>query len=137
MIVGIIWTLIGAILLGFYNGLLLQDDKTQENDPLNTSIEDKWHIVGAILFIYLAATGWNMYGIVYVPFILSSFWLIYAGIVHKIALKKGVFYVGTKAFTDRFLRKISSKNPELVSAILKLIAFIGSLILLLSCANSD
>lgn len=131
MIAAIIWTLIGAILLGFYNGLLLQDDKMPESDPLNTSVEDKWHIIGAILFIYLAATGWNMYGIVYVPFILSSFWLVFAGIVHKIALKKGVFYVGTQAFTDKIIRKISNKKPELVSAILKSTAFIGSLILLL------
>jgi hypothetical protein len=37
--IGIIWVLIGVILLGFYNGLLLADDKLPELDPKNKSLE--------------------------------------------------------------------------------------------------
>ena len=127
----IFWGFIGVILLGLYNGLLLLDDKTSESDPLNTSIETRWHIVGAMIFIYISCTAWLVWGIEYVPFILSLFWSLYAGIVHKIGLKKPFFYVGLTAKTDKILRKFFPKNPELGSGILKILILILSLIFML------
>lgn len=125
-----IWILVGVVLLGFYSGLLLLDDKTPENDPSNKEIERDWHFVGAAIFCYLAITAWIAWGVGYAPLTLSSFWLIYAGIVHKVGLKKPFFFVGTTAKTDILLRKIFKKNPETGSAILKILVFILSGILL-------
>lgn len=129
MIILIILNLV--ISLGLYNGFLLLDDKTDENNPINKSLEKKWHFVGAYLFLSLSMTiyfftkEWT-----YILFVLSSFWLIFGGIVHKIGLNKPFFYVGTTASTDRLLRYISPKNPEKLSFILKLLTFIFSIILL-------
>jgi hypothetical protein len=128
--IGIIWTLIGVVLLGFYNGLLLADDKLPESDPKNRDIEDGWHTVGAAIFIYLAITAWIMFGWKYIPFTLACFWSLFAGVVHRVGLDKSFFFVGTTATTDKLLRKISSKKPELVSAILKLSVIIASIVLL-------
>lgn len=128
---GIIWILIGVVLMGLYNGLLLLDNKTPENDPNNKDIKDAWHSVGAAIFIYLSTTAWFVWDIAYVPFALSSFWLLFAGIVHKIGLKKPFFYVGTTAKTDILLRKLFPKNPELGSAILKSTLLVMSLIILI------
>lgn len=129
-IIGIVWVLIGVILLGLYNGLLLADDKTPESDPKNRDIEDGWHTIGAAIFIYLAITAWIMFGWKYIPFVLACFWSLFAGIVHRVGLDKSFFFVGTTAKTDKLLRKISSKKPQLVAAILKLSVLIGSVVLL-------
>ena len=129
--IGLIWSLIGVILLGFYNGLLLLDDKTSENDPSNKEIEEEWHIVGAAIFCYIAITAWMIWGIEYVPFVLSSFWTIFAGIVHVIGLKKQFFFVGTTAKTDILIRRVFPKNPEIGSAILKCLSMILSILLLI------
>ena len=128
--IGIFWILFGVIALGFYNGLLLLDDKTPENDPKNKEIEDKWHIVGAIIFLYISATAWYFWGLSYVPFALSCFWSLFAGIVHRVGLNKPFFFVGTTAKTDILLRKLFPKNPETGSAILKCSVLILSLIIL-------
>ena len=128
--IGTIWTLIGAILLGFYNGLLLLDDKISESDPRNSKIEDEWHATGTAIFIYLAVTSGIFYGWEYIPFTLACFWSIFAGIVHKIGLDRPFFFVGTTAKTDKLLRKIAPKKPELVSTILKLGLLTGSIILI-------
>jgi hypothetical protein len=125
---GIFWILIGVILLGFYNAQLLLDDKTPEDDPKNKNIEDSWHFIGACIFIYLAITAWYIWGIEYVPFVLSSFWVIFAAIVHKIALNKPPFFVGTTAKTDKLIRRFFPKNPEKGSMIVKVMALILSVL---------
>ena len=130
---GIIWILLGVVLLGFYNGLLLLDDKTPEDDPKNKEIQNKWHFVGASIFLYLGATAWYVWGIQYIPFTLASFWMIFGGIVHRIGLNKPFFYVGTTAKTDILLRKVFSKDPELGSEILKTIAMVLSIALIIIC----
>lgn len=129
-ILAIIWVLIGVSLLGFYNALLLLDDKTPEEDPKNKKIENKWHGVGAALFIFLSITAWYNWGYEYAPLMLSSFWCLFGGIVHKVGLRKPFFFVGTTAKTDKLIREIFKKNPETGSAILKIGVMILSLILL-------
>ena len=128
--IGIIWILVGAILLGFYNGLLLLDDKLPESDPRNKDIEEGWHAIGAAIFLYLAITAWILYGWKYVPFTLSCFWCIFAGIVHKVGLNRPFFFVGTTAKTDQLLRKLSPKKSELASGILKIGMLLASIILI-------
>jgi hypothetical protein len=128
--IGIIWTLLAVILVGLYNGLLLADDKLPESDPTNPSLEKKWHFVGAALFCFLAGTAWWFWGIRYVPFVLSAFWVLFGGIVHIVGLRRPFFFVGTTALTDRILRKVSAKSPETVSAILKSLALIGSIFII-------
>lgn len=127
-ILAILWVLIGVILLGVYNGLLLLDDRTPEDDPKNEKIQTQWHFVGATLFIFLSLTAWYYWGVKYSPLMLSSFWCLFAGIVHKVGLKKSFFFVGTTAKTDKFIRKIFKKNPERGSSILKIGAMILSFI---------
>lgn len=126
-----IWILIGVALLGVYNGLLILDDRTPENDSSNKEIEKGWHFIGAGIFLYLAVTACKMWGWPYIPLTLSLFWSLFAGLVHIIGLKKGFFFVGTTAKTDILLRKIFKKNPEVGSAILKALAVILSAILIL------
>lgn len=122
----IVWILIGVILLGGYNGLLLLDDKTPESDPTNKDIELKWHAIGAAIFCYIACTAWWIWSIKYVPFVLSSFWLIFGGIVHIVGLNKPFFFVGTTAKTDILIRKVFPNNPENGSTIVKILAFVIS-----------
>jgi hypothetical protein len=129
MIILIILNLV--VSLGFYNAYLLLDDKTDENNPINKSLEKKWHFIGAYLFLSLSGTiyfftrEWK-----YIPFVLSSFWLIFGGIVHVVGLNKPFFYVGTTAFTDKLLRYISAKNPDITSAIIKLALLISSILII-------
>lgn len=131
MLFPIIWILIGVILLGIYNGFLLKDDKTPEDDPKNKEIETEWHVVGAIIFCYITATACLFWGIQYVLFSLSLFWTLYAGLVHMIGLKKPFFYVGTTASTDKLIRSIFPKKPELGSALTKTIVLLLSILLIL------
>lgn len=131
MIIAIFWILTGCTLLGFYNALLLKDDKMPEDDPRNKQTETNWHYVGAALFLYLSLTAWVAWGIEYVFFSLSCFWTLFAGIVHKVGLNKPFFYVGTTAKTDRLLRQLFPQNPEKGSAILKLGTLIASLIFII------
>lgn len=127
----IIWVLLGVCLLGFYNGLLLKDDKTPEESEENKKLENQWHLVGALVFIYLGITTYMMWGWEYIPLTLSSFWLIFGGIVHKIGLNKPFFFVGTSAKTDRLLRRFFPTNTEKKSAILKSVCFILSVLLII------
>ncbi len=125
---GIIWILTGVVLLGFYNGQLLLDDKTPEDDPKNKDIEKSWHFLGACIFLYLTITAWYVWGWEYIPFALSSFWTIFAAIVHKVGLNKPPFFVGTTAKTDKLIRRFFPENPEKGSAILKITTLILSLL---------
>lgn len=130
MIIGAtLWILLGVTILGLYNGLMLLDDKTDENSERNPQIEQDWHIVGAALFLYLAFTFWYAIGIQYSLLAISSFWILFAGIVHKVGLNKPFFFVGTTAKSDRLLRKWFPKNPETASAILKISLFIVTLVI--------
>lgn len=119
------------ILLGLYNALLLKDDKTPEDSPLNKQTEKMWHLIGATLFSYIAIVSWYYFNWKFALFTLSGFWLIFGSIVHKIGLNKPIFFVGITASTDKLLRKIYPKNPELLSGILKISLFILSLLLIL------
>jgi hypothetical protein len=128
--INIIWILIGVIIIAFYNALLVLDDKTLNSDTNNIKIKKMWHTVGAVLFLYVAATAWIISGFKYVPFVLSSFWLLFGGIVHVVGLKKPFFFVGTTAQTDIILRKVFSKNPELGSIIVKSLLLLSSVFLI-------
>lgn len=124
-----IWIIISVILLGFYNGYLLLDDKTTEQTPLDKSIERKWHFVGSLIFLYIGFLSYKFLGWKYIPFSLASFWIIFAGIVHIIGMKKSFFYVGTFSLTDRISRRIFPKNTELITGIIKTIIWISSILL--------
>jgi len=128
--IGIIWILIGVVLLGYYNALLLLDNLTLDSDPANGSIKNKWHFIGACIFLYLSATTAWIWGIKYVPFSLSCFWAVFAGIVHMVGLNRPFFYVGTTAKTDILLRKWFPNNPQIGSAIMKIGAIVISLLLI-------
>ncbi len=130
MILAIAWVLIGTILLGAYNAFLIKDGRLPIGDADKPLIEDDWHYIGAGLILYLAATAYVVWGIQYVPFVLSSFWAIFAGIVHTIALKKPFFFVGTTAKTDKLLQKWFPNNAEKASAILKISMLVVSIILI-------
>ncbi len=128
---GIIWTLIAVILLGFYNGLLLLDDKKLESDPANKGIETKWHMVGAAIFLFISFTAWYVWGWQYIAFGLASFWCIFGGIVHRVGLNKPFFFVGTTAKTDLMIRKFFPKKPELGSAIAKIGILVLSVLIII------
>lgn len=130
-LVAISWVLLGVILMGFYNALLLVDNKTNENDPKNIEIKNQWHFVGGAIFIYLSLSSWIFFGWEYVLFSLASFWLIFAGIVHDTGLEKPFFYVGTTAKTDRLIRYFFPRKPELASAILKIVFMIISILIII------
>jgi hypothetical protein len=126
------WFLLGVVLLGFYNALLIKDDKTPENSPDNTKIEKDWHRIGASLFAYLTITFWiHSYDFRFVLFGVSAFWFLFAGIVHMVGLKKDFFYVGETAYTDKLFRKVFPNNPILASKILKTALFVVSALLFL------
>lgn len=129
--IGIFWILIGVILLGFYNGLLLLDDKTPEDDPKNIKIQKGWHLIGGLVFLYLGLTAWYVWNWTYVPFTIASFWMIFATIVHKIGLNKPAFFVGTTAETDKLIRKLFPENPERGALILKSSALILSILVII------
>jgi hypothetical protein len=132
MVIGaVLWVLLGVTILGLYNGLMLLDDKTDENSEKNSQLETDWHIVGAALFLYLALTFWYTIGIQYALLAISGFWILFAGIVHKVGLNKPFFFVGTTAKTDKLLRKWFPKNPYKASAILKISLFIATLIIII------
>ncbi len=128
--IGIVWVIIGSVLFGFYNAYLLLDDKTQENSPKNKELEDSWHMLGAAIFSYLSATAWMMFGVEYAPLCLCCFWVIYASIVHKVALKQSFFYVGTSAATDKLFRKVFPKNTETWSGVVKVTCLVASFLII-------
>lgn len=128
-----------SVSLGLYNGFLVADDKTDEADPRNSYLEKMWHLLGATVFCMLAFMAQTLhcyieYGSYYLDkgwpialFTLSCFWLLFAGLVHRIGLNKPFFYVGEKAVTDRLIRKIASwvnRGEEETSALMK-ISFFG------------
>lgn len=130
MVIGaVLWILLGVTILGLYNGLMLLDDKTDENSDKNSQIESDWHIVGAALFLYLAFTFWYAIGIQYALLAIAAFWILFAGIVHRVGLHKPFFFVGTTAKSDKLLRKWFPNNPERASAVLKLLVFAAALVL--------
>ena len=129
--IGILWILVGVVLLGLYNGLLLLDDKTPEDDPNNVKIQKDWHLVGGLVFSYLALTAWYIWDWTYIPFTIASFWLIFAAIVHKVGLNKPAFFVGTTAETDKLIRKLFPENPERGALILKSSALILSILVII------
>lgn len=129
--IGILWILVGVTLLGLYNGLLLLDDKTPEDDPKNTKIQKDWHLVGGLVFSYLALTAWYIWDWTYILFTIASFWLIFAAIVHKVGLNKPPFFVGTTAETDKLIRKLFPENPERGALIVKSTALILSILIII------
>ncbi len=139
----ILLTILFVIGIALYNAYLILDNRTPDDDPKNAYYQKMWHIFGACIFCLLAFTfqysqsillnghyvitsGWQVSA-----FVLSSFWLIFAGIVHFFALNKPIFYVGTTALTDRMIRsaaKFFKMEEEKMCAILKCSAFILSMI---------
>lgn len=135
--------LLAPILMGAYCTLLILDDRTPEDDTVaNRRLEFLWHLVGGVIFAYFAYLYASKYGWHTIAYTLANFWLIFAGIVHKWALRKPVFYVGTVAVTDRAIRRvhgitvslmdrikfIGQKRPsvETVCAVLKIAAYFAA-----------
>jgi hypothetical protein len=81
--------------------------------------------------MYISCTAAFIWGLKYIPFALSCFWGIFAGIVHIVGLNKSFFFVGTTAKTDILIRKIFPKNPEIGSAILKCLSMVISILLII------
>jgi hypothetical protein len=125
----ILWILIGVVLLALYNSYLLLDNKT--GTPENLKIKDRWHFIGATLFLYISLSASYFFGLKYLLFSLSLFYIIFAGIVHKVALNKPFFFVGTTAKTDILFRRLFPHNTELMSMIIKSSILIISMLLLL------
>jgi hypothetical protein len=126
--IGIIWVLFGVVILAYYNALLIIDNNIPDTNSENIKIKERWHFVGAILFIFISITSWYNWGFWYAPLTLSCFWALFGGIVHKVALNRPFFFVGTTAKTDRVLRKIFPNNPQKASAIIKISVLILSII---------
>lgn len=134
--------LMAPVLLGFYNAYLILDDRTPEEDTSNRRLEFIWHLAGGAIFCYFAWLYAGKYGYGAVLYTLANFWLFFAGIVHKVALKKPFFFVGTTAMTDKSIRWISafwnsltgrweftgrlSLSVELTSAVLKILAYFAA-----------
>jgi len=131
IILGIIFTLIGVILLGFYNALLLKEGRTLPDSPDISKISKQWHMVGAAIFLYISIAVGYSFGWKFIPFSLSCFLAIFAGIVHKLGLGKSFFFVGTTAKTDQLLQKWFPNNAEKGSAILKISMLVVSIALII------
>lgn len=133
MLVNISAILAIVILFAFYNAYLILDGRTPDDVPQNAKFEFAWHAFGAGIFSCIAALAYFIAGKYYAPFVLSSFWLIFGGIVQVVALKKSIFYVGQRAVTDRIIRWVGKAvhvNEQIVCAILKIAAFILSILLI-------
>jgi fatty acid desaturase len=130
-ILGTIWVLIGVVLLGLYNALLIKDARIPDGTPENDKVSAEWHEVGAGLFLYLAFTAFFAFGAKFIPLSLSAFWAIFAGIVHKVGLNKPFFFVGTTAKTDKLLQKWFPNKAEKASAILKISMLVVSIALII------
>jgi hypothetical protein len=124
----IFWLLLGAILLGLYNGLLILDARTDDNLPQNAKINKAWHMVGLVIMIYLTITSYFIWGPAYILFSWAVFWEIFAGIVHVIGLKKPFFFVGTTVWSDKQIRKYFPEKYELASGVMKTTFLIISII---------
>lgn len=128
--IAIAWILIGAVLLGIYNALLIKDGRLPLDDPKKLTIEGDWHYIGGAIFAYLSATAYSIWGWKYIPFALSCFWAIFAGLVHTIALDKPFFFVGTTAKTDKLLQKWFPNKAETASGVLKISMLVVSILLI-------
>lgn len=114
-----IWLLVGAVLLGLYNGLQIKDARTDDNLPENAKINKQWHLVGFGIMVYLTITSYFIWGPAYILLSWAIFWEIFAGIVHVIGLKRPFFFVGTTVWSDKQIRKYFPVKYELASGIMK------------------
>ena len=128
--VAALWILLGVIIIGAYNAYMLLDDKTQEYTSEDHRLERIWHKIGSVLFTYVAVTAWIVLGWKYIFFCFASFLLVFGGIVAIIGMKKSFFYVGTFAQTDKVFRKMFPKNTETWNAIVKIVIWILSIIII-------
>jgi hypothetical protein len=135
MLATTLWLTLGVVLLSLYNGLLLLDDKTPEDDVKNKKIETDWHIVGSLVFIYMGLSAWFTFGFWYFPLVISLFWVLFGGIVHFVGLNKPFFYVGKTAATDKLIRKFFKNKPEIFSGVVKILVTLISLALLIIKTN--
>jgi hypothetical protein len=124
----IFWLLVGAVLLGLYNALLLKDARTDDNLPENAKVNKLWHLVGFGIMIYLTITSYFIWGVGYILFSWAVFWELFAGIVHTIGLNKPFFYVGTTDWSDQQIRKYFPEKSELASGIMKTTFLVISII---------
>jgi len=109
---------------GLYGAYLLWDDSSvPEDTPQDKRIEFIWHAMGAFTFAVIAYTFYRFLGWRYVPFVLATAWLWFAGFVHTIGLKMPFFYVGASAITDRmqqWFARVIRVNVQTLSAVLKI-----------------
>lgn len=135
MIYYIIYFVLLVAALGWYNALLVKDDRMNEDDPRNANLEVQWHIAGGIVFFLIAWGAWKELGWPWAIFVLALFWLLFAGIVHITALGKSFFFVGTTALSDKIINWINNTfkigHAEKVAMILKTVTIIVSIILLI------
>ena len=134
----IFWILVASLLLALYNAFLIMDGNFPANSPepfltIKKKIKKAWHITGGIIMLFITITACSIWGIKYAPLCFSVFWLLFAGIVHKVGLMKSFFYVGTTAYSDNLLRKYFPNNPERASAVLKISVTLISLLIVFIC----
>jgi hypothetical protein len=135
-----IFIILFCLALAMYNSYLIEDSRIEDGTVQDRKSKRAWHCWGAVIFILLAGLGWYVGGWQWTLLTLSVFWLIFAGIVHAIALKKSFFYVGTTAVTDRMIRSMASflnMKPVVLAAILKISAVVISVIFIILSAKSE
>lgn len=121
---GIVWLLVGAVLLGLYNALQLKDARTDDSLPENAKINKLWHLVGFGIMVYLTITSYFIWGPKFILFSWAVFWELFAGIVHIVGLKRPFFYVGTTDWSDKQIRRFFPVKYELASGIMKTTFFV-------------
>lgn len=97
-----------------------------EMNALNSNIAQKankkWHswqaVVQLAFYVIIGLSTHEAYGIATALLYLSFFWLLFDGILNKVALNKPFFYVGTTAFIDKQFQRF--KRPQLAIAIVKI-----------------
>jgi hypothetical protein len=112
--------------LDIYDQAILRGKAKQANK--------KWHAwQGAVQFAFFASVFPAIVmhpsignALVYVVMYMAFFWIVFDGLLNKIALEKPFFYVGKTATIDSFFQRLP--RPEIAMAIIKFAIFIASLI---------
>jgi len=130
-IIVILWGLAAWIIQMIY---FIKDDRTPNSEAANKGLNLRWHIAGGAIHIwgyYLVALH---FGAHWGLLMASLTWLLFDGFVNSYILNKEFFYVGNTALLDQaqqWLASLAHKDARLISAILKIVLLITSLIILI------
>lgn len=129
MIAELIYTIVLAVAFAMHEKYRIADEQTvSEKDSL--PLKAKWHwnkgSVQLLIFLFIGYTVWvrtgNLKSSVSVMMLcMSAYWFLHDGLINKLALRKGWFYVGKTARIDKLL-------GSRASAIIKIVAIIACII---------